>query len=309
MLLSAIQSNAQRQQARLKLALVVLLPILFLLAASFLMLAWQGTSQVVHNSINYQMQEAHGRAQSRLDSYLAGLDNLLASTAENPKLAGVLQTGDRQTAKELLQNTLDHSYGEYLDLLLLTRQGQYWTNMNSPLYLLGNHLNSIIVDTHFFSKWSSIELAPTPTPLMAIIQRYPILDSASGMITGSLFGGMILNDNLTLLSLLGQGSTNKSLQLLISGQPVGPTFMGADISDAIFAQANVRKNNQGQIEGHYFSRQPLLINGKASKLQLLIIADKTMSQQFAYAYLYHLLLALVLVLLAVVCLLLVKYKK
>ena len=144
---------------------------------------------------------------------------------------------------------------------------------------------------------------------MAIIQRYPILARDSGMIAGSIFGGLILNDNLTLLSLLGQGSTNKSLQLLISNQPVGPTFTGADISHTIFEQATASKLSQGQIEGHYFSRQPLLINGKASKLQLLIIADKSMSQPFTYAYLYHLLLALVLLMLAMVCLLLVKYKK
>lgn len=111
----ATQSNQQRQQARLKFALVILLPILFLLAIIFLILAWQGTNQVVHHSIDYQMQDAQDRAQNRLDSYLAGLDTLLVNTTENPKLAKVLLAGDRQAAKNILQKTLEHSSGEYLD--------------------------------------------------------------------------------------------------------------------------------------------------------------------------------------------------
>lgn len=305
----ATQSNQQRQQARLKFALVTLLPILFLLAIIFLILAWQGTNQVVHHSIDYQMQDAQDRAQNRLDSYLAGLDTLLVNTTENPQLAKVLLAGDRQTAKNILQKTLEHSSGEYLDLLLLTRQDQYWTNLNSPLYLLGNNLHSIIVDTPFFNKWSSIELMPAPNSLIAIIQRYPILSTDSGMVIGSLFGGLILNDNLTLLSLLGKGTENKSLQLLVDNHPVGPTFKSANITDATFYKITSSNLSHGQIDGHYFSRQSLEVNGEASELQLLLIADKTMSLQFAYAYLYHILLALILFLLALMTLLLVKYKK
>ena len=307
MLLFATQSNTQRQQARLKLTLLISLPLLFLLAASFLALAWQSSNQLIASSTNYQMQETQDRAQNRLDSYLNGLDNLLASTAENPKLAQILAKEDRHAAKAVLQGTLDHSYGEYLDLLLLTRQDQYWTNMNSPLYLLGNNLNAIILGTPYLNKWSSIELAPSS--LLSIIQRYPILAADSGKVIGSLLGGLILNDNLTLLTLLSQGSTNKSLKLLVDDQAVGPTFSGADIDEAIFKQAIASKLSKGKIEGHYFSRQPLLINGKTSKLQLLVIADKSMSQQYAHSYLYHLLLALVLGLLAIACALLVKYKK
>ncbi|ART82502.1 hypothetical protein CBP31_07580 [Oceanisphaera profunda] len=296
-MLSVTQTNRRRQQTLLKLALHFLLPLLFLLAGSLLLLAWQSTTRIVNDSINYQMQEAQDRAQSRLDSYLTGLNTLLTSTAESPALANILLKGDRPAAKKILQNTLSHSYGEYLDLLLLTRQDQYWTNLNSPLYLLGNNLNSLIVDTPYFNKWSSVEIIPEPIALFSIIQRYPILSADSGLIAGSLFGGLILNDNLTLISLLGQGSTNKSLQLLIDDQPVGPAFAAGKIEQTIFEQAIASNLSQGEIADHYFSRQPLLINGEASKLQLLLIADKSMSEQLAHAYFYHLLLALVLILL------------
>lgn len=309
MMLSATQSNKQRQQAKLKLALITLLPILFVLAVIFLVFAWQGTNQIVHNSINYQMQDAHDRAQSRLDSYLLGLDNLLVNTSENPKLAQALLVGDRKAAKNILQTSLEHSYGEYLDLLLLTRQDQYWANMNSPLYLLGNHLSTIITDTPFFNKWTSTELMPTPSSLIAFIQRYPILSPDNGMIEGSLFGGLILNDNLSLLSLLGRGTANKSLQLLVNNRPVGPVFNGENVDEITFNKIVTSKLNQGKIDGHYFSRQTLQINGEVSQLQLLLIADKNMSLQFAYAYLYHILLALILILLALMTLLLVKYKE
>lgn len=301
--------NKVKQQAKGWRTLLILLPLLWLAAAGLLAMAWQNTSQVIDSSINYQMQEAQDRAQSRLDSYLAGLDNLLANTAEDPQLADALQQDERRAAKNILQNTLNHNYGEYLDLLLLTRQEQYWTNVNSPLYLLGNHLNTMVVDTPYFNKWSSIELAPNPSPLMAIVQRYPILANESGMVIGSLFGGLILNDNLTLLSLLGAGTKDKSLQIIVNNQTVGPTFKGADIDDTIFERILASQQTQGKIEGHYFSLQTLLINGSKSKLQLLLVSGTSMSQQFEYAYLYHLLLALVLGLIAMASLIFFKQQR
>ncbi|MGO5000376.1 LuxQ periplasmic sensor domain-containing protein [Oceanisphaera sp. W20_SRM_FM3] len=309
MLLSAIQSNHKYQQGRVKLTLLILLPILFLLTAVFLILAWQATTKVANDSISYQMQEAQNRAQSRLDSYLTGLDNLLISTVEKPKLATTLESGERLSAKKILQDTLEHNYGEYLDLLLLTRQNQYWTNMNSPLYLLGENLNATIMDIPYFTQWSSIKLEPAPTSLTAIMQRYPILSSESGMVIGSLLGGIILNDNLTLLNLLGQDTKHKSLTLLLDGRPVGPTFNDADISETVFDKIIASNLSEGKIDQHFFTRQPLLINGEKSQLQLLLIADASISQPLTYVYLYHQLLALVLFSLAVVAWLMVSNRK
>ena len=303
-MLSATQMNRMSQKGHFKYLLIIL----FLLTILFLVLAWKSATKNSYNSINYQMQEAQDMAQSRLDNYLSGLDNLLTNTAENSKLTEALTHGDRHAAKEILQDTLKHKYGEYLDLLLLTRKEQYWTNLNSPLYLLGDNINSIIMDIPYFTKWSSIELTSTPASLITLIQRYPILSNESGMVTGSLLGGIILNDNLTLLNLLGKDTKDKSLTLLLEGSPVGPTFSDIDIAVSVFDRIIASNLAKGKIEKHFFTRQYLLINGEKSKLQLLLISDTNISKPVTDANLYHQLLALALLFFAIVAWLMVRNK-
>ncbi|MBO1520267.1 LuxQ periplasmic sensor domain-containing protein [Oceanisphaera pacifica] len=248
------------------------------------------------NSIQHQLQEINDRSQSRLDSYLSGLDSLLSSTTENSELASILLQDDRVAAKEQLQNTLNHNYGEYLDLLILTKQNKYWTNMNSPLYLLEHSLKPLITNTPYYNKWSSVELNPSPSPLIALIQRYPILSSETGQVTGSLFGGLILNDNLSLLGLLSAGIKNTNFQLTLKESPIGPTLTNTKISDAVMKHALSSNKKIGVVHGHYFSKQALIINGEPSELSLLLMTDKSASKLQQQNTIYYILLATVLLL-------------
>ncbi|MDX1269925.1 MAG: LuxQ periplasmic sensor domain-containing protein, partial [Oceanisphaera sp.] len=120
-MLSVTRSNPDAKYL-LRVMLDALLPAFLLLAVALLMLTYHSTSNMVDDRIRHQLQETNSRLQGRLDSYLSGLDNLLSTTAENPQLAAIISAGDRQAAKAQLQKTLEHSHGEYLDLLILTRQ-------------------------------------------------------------------------------------------------------------------------------------------------------------------------------------------
>lgn len=276
----------------LKRVITILLPFVLLIAIALLILMYRNASTMVNNSISHQLQVVSDRSQSRLDSYLSGLDNLLSSTADNPDLADILLRGDRKSAKKLLQSSLYHSHGEYLDLLIITKQDKYWANMNSPLYLLEHSLSSLISNTPYYNKWSSVELEPPPASLVSIIQRYPILSMDSGQVIGSLFGGLILNDNLTLLSLLGEGIQDTNLQLVLKGKPIGPTFVNTEVPDNVLSYALSSNKEMGQISGHYFRQQPLFINGEPSELSLLLTTDNSAFKLLQKNNTYHILLAL-----------------
>lgn len=291
---SVTPSHSLKNKQRLRRGINVFLPIALLVAVILLILMYRNASTLVNNSIHHQLQEISDRSQSRLDSYLSGLDTLLSNTADNPSLANSLLKDDRKTAKKLLQNSLHHSYGEYLDLLILTKQDKYWANMNSPLYLLEHSLSSLISNTPYYNKWSSVELNP-PTPLIAIIQRYPILSLHTGQVTGSLFGGLILNDNLTLLSLLGEGIQDTNLQLVLKGEPVGPTLINTDVPDHVLRYALSSNKKTGQTSGHYFKTQPLFINGEPSELSLLLITDDSAFKRLQKNNAYHIALAIILI--------------
>ncbi|WP_083398967.1 LuxQ periplasmic sensor domain-containing protein [Oceanisphaera psychrotolerans] len=307
-MLSVIRNNPRIRQL-LSLMLMVLLPAFLLLAVALLMLTYHSTAKMVDDNINHQLQETGSLLQGRLDSYLSGLDSLLSTTAEQPELAAIIASDDRHAARIQLQNTLNHNHGEYLDLLILTRQGQYWTNMNSPLYILEHRLQTLIADTPFYNKWAGVELTPLPAPLTALIQRYPVLSPDSGQMIGSLFGGLVLNDNLTLLSLLGQDTQNINLQLVLRGKPVGPSLTNSDVSADMFTRALSSQRPRGRVQGHYFSLQPLLINGEQSELQLLLLTDDTLFQQLRQTYGYHSLQALILVLMITLALTLYTLKR
>lgn len=291
--------NSPRARPLLRLLLQVLLPAFLLLAAALLVLTYRSTNSMVNDSIRHQLEEANDRLQILLDSYLSGLDALLSATAEQPELAQNLSSGDRIAARARLQDTLGHRHGEHLDLLMLTQKGKPWANMNSPLYMVEHRLNQLITTPPLFQKWTSIELDASLNPLSILLQRYPLLSPDSGRVIGSLIGGVVLNDNLSLLHQLGRGANNLSIQLIMHGQAVGPMFFNNnDITPDIVTQALSGRRDYGKIRGHYFSVQPLRINGEPSQLKVLLLTDNTIAQQLQQTYGHHTLLALMLVLLA-----------
>ncbi|MDP5293469.1 LuxQ periplasmic sensor domain-containing protein [Oceanimonas sp. CHS3-5] len=279
--------------------LLVLLPAFLLLAAALLLLTYRSTSTMVDDSIRHQLEEANDRLQILLDSYLSGLDGLLSASAEQSELAQTLSTGNRNAAEDQLQNMLEHRHGEHLDLLMLSRQEKLWVNLNSPLYAMEHRQQQLIAAPPLYHQWTSIELDAPFTRQTALVQRYPVIAPDSGQVTGSLFGGVVLNDNLSLLRQLARGAENFRVQLILHGKPVGPAYLNNnDIAPGVFTQVLASQQPYGQIQGHYFSLQPLRINDEPSELQLLLLTDNTIAQQLQQNYGYHTLLALMLVLLA-----------
>lgn len=299
---SATPNNA-RARPLLRQLLLVLLPAFLLLATALLVLTYRSSATMVNDSIHHQLKEAHDRLQILLDSYLNGLDGLLTATAEQSELALALSSGNPAGARALLQQTLEHRHGEYLDLLMLSRQGQLWANLNSPLYAMEHRQLQLISAPPLYHRWTRIELDAPFSRQVALVQRYPVIAPDSGEVIGSLFGGVVLNDNLSLLRQLARGAENFRVQLILHGKPVGPAYLNSnDIAPGVVTQALTGGQAHGQIRGHYFSRQPLLIGGEPSELQLLLLTDNTIAQQLQQNYGYHTLLALLLVLLVALAL-------
>lgn len=278
--------------------LLVLLPAFLLLAAALLLLTYRSSSAMIDDSIHQQLEEANGRLQILLDSYLSSLDSLLSTAAEQPELAQALSSGNRQAAEAQLQEILANRHGEYLDLLVLSRQEQPWVHLNSPLYTMEHRLQQLLTTPPLYHRWAGLELDAPFSRQVALVQRYPVIAQASGQVIGNLLGGVVLNDNLSLLQHLARGAENVRVQLIRRGKPVSPAYLNNnDIAPMVFTQALSSGRRDGQIQGHYFRLRPLLINGEPSELQLLLLTDNTIAQQLQQNYGYHTLLALVLVLL------------
>lgn len=282
----------------LRLLLRILLPAFLLLAAALLVLTYRSTSTMVNNSIQHQLRDANDRLQILMDSYLSGLDGLLAAAAEQPTLALALLSDNKDIAQARLQDTLSHRNGEYLDFLMLSRESKLWINMSSPLYITRHRLHKLVTSPAIYHQWISTELDSSLDKLIALTQQYPVISPDSGQVIGSLLGGVVLNDNLNLLRKLAQGADNLSVQLILNNKPVGPAYRNNnDIATDVISEILAAPQPYGQLKGHYFSLQPILINGETSELKVLLLTDNTIAQQLQQNYGHHTLLALFLVLL------------
>ncbi|GAA3550513.1 hypothetical protein GCM10022394_33350 [Zobellella aerophila] len=288
--------------------LMALLPAFFLLAIALLALTYRSASRVIDEGMQSQFQQVRNRLQLNLDGYLNDLSTLLLTTAEHPRLASLMSTNDDTAASQLLQDMLQKQGGENLDILTLTRQGQYWTDLNSPFYSLTQSLGRLTNSFPMYDRWSWLELETTPMPLNVLVHRYPILSPLSGQVVGSLLGGLVLNDNLTLLNLLDQGIENFSFQLILQGKPVGPWYNDGALPTTVRASALASRLPSGQIQDYYFSRHSLRLDGEQKQLQVLLLTDNKAFQQLQQAYWNNTLLALLLVLIAALALALYTLK-
>ncbi|WP_375056522.1 EAL domain-containing protein [Zobellella sp. DQSA1] len=274
--------------------LLALLPAFMVLALALLGLTYYSSSRIMDENIQGQFQQAKSRLQINLDTYLNRLYTLLSATAEHAGLASLMANGEQGEAEAVLHSILEKPDGEHLDILMLLRQGNAWLNLNSPYYDLAPHEAVLVEAANQDQQWVLVQLEPSPTVLL---HRYPIIANDSGRIEGSLLGGVVLDDNLTLLNLLGQGLEQMNIRLLHQGNLLGPPASGntlaRDILNSILADAA----SQGQVRDHHFSAQPLQL-GEETTLQALLVTDNQATRQLRQAYWHHGLLALVLVLAA-----------
>lgn len=288
--------------------LMALLPAFFLLAGSLLLLTYHSASRVIDEGMQGQFQQVRNRLQLNLDGYLNELNTLLSATAEHPRLASLISANDDTAANRLLQEVLQKQGGENLDILMLTRQGQYWTDLNSSFYDLTSPLGQLTGTSPMYNRWSWLELDTAAAPLDILVHQYPILSPLSGQVVGSLLGGLVLDDNLTLLHLLAQGIEDFSFQLILQGKPVGPGYDDGDLPATVFESALSSRLTSGQIQDYYFSRHALRLDDERQQLQVLLLTDNKAFQQLQQAYWNNTLLALLLVLVAALALALYTLK-
>ncbi len=288
--------------------LLALLPAFFLLAISLLILTYHSASRVIDEGMQSQFQQVSNRLQLNLDGHLNELNTLLSTTAEHPRLASLMSANDDTSVNQLLQDTLQKQGGENLDILMLTRQGKYWTDLNSSFYDLTHPLGQLTDAFPMHNRWSWLELEAATPPLSILVHSYPVLSPLSGQVVGSLLGGLVLDDNLTLSHLLGQGIENFSFQLIMQGKPVGPRYDKGEFPATVLESALASRLSSGQIQDYYFSRHTLRFDDEQQQLQVLLLTDNKAFQQLQQAYWNNTLLALLLVLVAALALALYTLK-
>lgn len=291
---SATPVNPPKATRLLRRILLALLPAFMVLALALLGLTYYSSSRIMDENIQSQFQQAKNRLQINLDTYLNRLYTLLSATAEHAGLASLIANGRQGEAEAALHAVLEKPDGEHLDVLMLLRQDNAWLNLNSPYYDLAPYEAALVEAADQDQQWTLLQLEPS---LTVLLHRYPIIADDSGRIEGSLLGGIVLNDNLTLLNLLSQELEQMNIRLLHQGDLLGPPASGntltRDVLDSILADSSL----QGQVRGHHFSVQPLQL-GQETTLQALVVTDNQASRQLRQAYWHNSLLALVLVLAA-----------
>lgn len=296
---SATPADPPPGRRLLRLILMALLPAFALLALALLALTYYSSSRIMEQSLHGQFRQAESRLQTNLDAYLNRIYTLLSATAEHAGLADMLEGSDQAGAEAVLQAVLEKPDGEQLDILMLVHQGQPWLDLNSPYYDLARHQLQLLMAAGQDREWRLLQLDPS---LSLLLHSYPLIDDDTGRVEGHLLGGMVLDDNLSLLNQLGQGLEQFSFRLLHQDRLLGPAPAGPSPAPEVLHSMLSRQRLPGQLQGYHFDTRPLRLNEQAGTLQALMMTDNQANRQLRLSYWYHGLLALILVLAAAVLL-------
>ena len=197
-----------------------------LLIFSFLILFWSYHSSVsaIDKELVASFTQRQIISQSILENQLEFIDLGLKHISSDQKFLKTLAAGDKQEARRLLFKALDSDIGENFDVILVgLASNPAWVDASSSLYDIHRIISLITKRKTRSPKEMVFRFKSQGSDVTLLIASVPIIHGKSGKVIGDLFGGIVLNDNLSLLEKIRGRSRSQSVALFENGDLIGST--------------------------------------------------------------------------------------
>lgn len=215
------QSRPPTQRPLSQVLLLGLTVTLMLVTAILVFQTYRYARQAIETQLEQRLTQSHHTLQLAINHHLNHLAQQLDSLANQVEL-----TYDRGTQSSwhipLAQLTSDWD----LDFLFIA-QGQtlYWQDAAADFFVPGDRLAHLLTQADRHHHWYLATLPrPSAPPLVILLRHVPLVEAHSGQVLASLYGALVLNDNLALLQSLRRESQLQALSLEYQGQPLLSTL-------------------------------------------------------------------------------------
>lgn len=231
--------------------------VLFLIfSLTGLLWTYRTTNQLVSRQLADAFQQRHTIISNILSHQEELLFYTLQGVRENKLLADFEILNDQRTAEADLLDIIGTATDFPLDILfLVTPDDVVVANASSPFFNSEPVLPMIIKrKMSLLSKGKLLHLQNSGTDLTVQVRAVSLLNEKSGKVMGTLFGGVVFNDNITLLKKMGRETKSKAILLLSGNSYLGSTERKESETAGIMLKSNIETNKAPLPLPNYLTR-------------------------------------------------------
>ncbi|MDM8540044.1 SpoIIE family protein phosphatase [Desulfococcaceae bacterium HSG9] len=221
--------------------------------------AYYSSIQAINQELGNSFDQKHTLAESIMERELEFIEQTLLEIRESESfLLQVFQKSQVGT-ENILNEILDSDTERQLDILFVTlAKGSLLSNVSSPFFDTEIVLPKISEHkTALLSSGQVLRFKKESVDLTIMLKAAPIIQKNSGRVLGTLFGGIVLNNNLSILEAIKRKTKSKLVVFIENNNIIGST----DLLEAPTTQT-VRKLTHDYREGDIYSGNGLLANHK-----------------------------------------------
>lgn len=211
-----------------KLSSILALYLLFsivIFSVSLLMWTYNSTRYLVDQAQISTFDRIHSIAENVIMRQLELIDNALSKISGNERFSDAISNESLSVVRKIIDDFFCYDTGNQLDILFICRSDNtVWLDASSQFFSPGPILQKIISNSSDILTFGRIErFNDGGVDLTLLLKALPIVNNESGKVLGTVFGGTVLNDNLSILETIRQKSHSKAVFFLESNDLIAST--------------------------------------------------------------------------------------
>ncbi|WP_375749750.1 LuxQ periplasmic sensor domain-containing protein [Vibrio sp. HN007] len=302
------------QQKQSKLTMANLTVRLLMMVFSVLMLvslffSYQFSTAAVNQEVERSLQQTSSLIQNLFDYKLASIQALQSSQSKASTLLGYVESGSVRKTDDYFVAAEKADLSSTPDFRFITRgNGIFWDDGNSPFFGISQaKLVDFSKAITFHNTWHYTSVETEIGDIQVLVRKSPIVNDANGEVVGTLFIGIVLDNNYALVEHLKTASNTQDVVLAINNIPVASTIhFDKDFYESLFRST---ESGESLIGDYLYNKVNLKIGGVETPLDVYSIQNNqnilTLEKNFKLSFVFS---AVSIFLAAVVARLLIQRK-
>ncbi|MFG0605539.1 quorum-sensing autoinducer 2 sensor kinase/phosphatase LuxQ [Vibrio mimicus] len=199
-----------------------------LLILSVLFQSYQISSRLMAQEGQRTSVQTSSLIQSLFDFRLAALKIHQDSTAKNASLTSALASRQSNQLDEFFSSVDELELSNAPDLRFIASNDEIlWDDGNATFYGISpEEQKKLIRKVAISGNWHLVQTPSEGKQIHLLVRRSSLIEPGTGQVMGSLYVGIVLNDNFALVETIRSGSNSDNLVLAVDSTPLASTLKG-----------------------------------------------------------------------------------
>ncbi len=201
--------------------------ILFIFFTSTLLYWTYQTSNIfITQSLQRNLSQIQLTAENTFEHILDHLELTINYIATDPLLSTAFIADNKELTREIMRNSLNSKMMSRLDVLFIEDLNHnIYADESSPFFNLKEILPLIAKETKIERAPSRLFSFPAQLSKLVIVGiSFPLIEKSSGRIMGAIFGGIVLNDNISIVDTIRKKTQVENLILFNDERVIASTW-------------------------------------------------------------------------------------